>query len=219
MRHRKRSATLGRKPAHRRSLLTNQAVSLILEERIETTVTRAKETRRLAEKLVTLGKKGKLHHRRRAIALLRPSTRVKHLIDGGDIPTTAKQEAVRKLFNELGPRYAERPGGYTRIMRIGQRKGDAAEMCLIEFVEAEIAAPRPKKKRTAKKASAAAAVEEAIEEEVIEDVVDAVEDDAEEIAVAQETVEEAAEEAAEEVVEEAPAEEPAAAEAPAEEAC
>ena len=116
MRHRKHTFKIGRKPAHRRALLANMVCSLIKEERIETTVTRAKEARRLAEKMVTLGKRGTLHTRRRAIAIL------------GD------RDAVARLFAEVAPRFVSRDGGYTRILKTGTRRGDAAEMCLLEFV-------------------------------------------------------------------------------------
>jgi large subunit ribosomal protein L17 len=118
MRHRKHTFKIGRRPDHRRALLRNQVCSLIFEGRIQTSVTKAKETRRLAERMVTLGKSGTLHHRRRAIAKL-------HNV-----------EAVGILFAEIAPQYKERPGGYTRIIRTGQRRGDAAQMCFLEFVEA-----------------------------------------------------------------------------------
>ena len=98
-------------------MLANMVCSLIEEERITTTVTKAKETRRLAEKMVTLGKRADLHARRRAIAALR------------------QPSVVRILFDEIAPRYASRLGGYTRIVRLGVRRGDAAEMCFLEFVE------------------------------------------------------------------------------------
>lgn len=135
-----------------RSLLANQVLSLIMEERIKTTVVKAKESRRLAERLVTLAKKGTLHHRRRAISLLRPNTRVRDRIDGGYIPVTAKQKAVRKLFDILGPRFMNRPGGYTRIIRLGQRQGDGADMCLLEFVEADM---KPRRRATKGRVAAA----------------------------------------------------------------
>jgi len=131
MRHRIRKFRIGRRPDHVRSLLSGQVCSLILEGRIKTTVAKAKETRRLAERMVTLAKKGTLHHRRRAVALLRPNTQT-----GGKF-TGAKQRAVRHLFDELGPRYRERPGGYTRIIRLGRRQNDAAPMCYLEWVEKE----------------------------------------------------------------------------------
>lgn len=101
-------------------MMANMVCSLIVEERITTTVTKAKEARRLSEKMITLAKRGDLHARRRAIAALR------------------QRPAVRVLFDEIAPRYASRPGGYTRIVRLGQRRGDAAEMCFLEFVEGQL---------------------------------------------------------------------------------
>lgn len=122
MRHRKRVFKIGRRPDHVRSLLANQVCSLIFHGRVSTTVTRAKEVKRLAEKMVTLGKKGTLHHRRQAIARLR------------QVP------AVQRLFSDIAPRYTNRPGGYTRIIRLGIRRGDAAPTCFLEFVGSEVMA-------------------------------------------------------------------------------
>jgi large subunit ribosomal protein L17 len=199
-------------------MVANQVTSLLMEERIETTVPKAKETRRLAEKIITLAKKGTLHHRRRAIALLKQNTRTKHLIaytDGKPVP--AKQLAVRKAFDDLAARYADRPGGYTRIVKLGTRRGDAAEMCFLELVEADFT-PKAKTSKPAK--TVAEAVEAPVEEPAaeLEETVDATEATAE---VAEEVAEAPVEEAApaEEAVEEAeaPAEEPVA-EAPVEEA-
>ncbi len=120
MRHRKRTSKLGRRTEHREAMLANQACSLILEERIQTTVPKAKETRRLVEKVITLGKSGTLHHRRLAISKIR------------SVP------AVRKVFDDLAARFMERKGGYTRIIRVGTRAGDAADMCLLELVESGV---------------------------------------------------------------------------------
>ncbi len=116
MRHRKKGRKLSRTASHRRATLRNMAASLFLHERIETTTAKAKELRPFAERLITLAKRGDLHARRLAAAKI------------GD------REVVGKLFDELGPRYAERPGGYTRILKLGARKGDAADMSLIELV-------------------------------------------------------------------------------------
>jgi large subunit ribosomal protein L17 len=116
MRHRKHTFKVGRTASHRRALLANLAASLIIEGRICTTVTKAKEARRLAERMVTLGKKGTLHARRQAIAILQ------------------RPDVVKHLFDEVAPRYAERPGGYTRITRLSPRRGDAADMCVLEFL-------------------------------------------------------------------------------------
>lgn len=130
MRHRKHTFKIGRRSEHIQALLANQVVSLINEERICTTVTKAKETRRVMERMITLGKGGTLHQRRQAIARL-------HNV-----------AAVRKLFAEIAPRYLERAGGYTRIIRLGKRIGDASEMCYLELVEA--GAPQTRQRRQAK---------------------------------------------------------------------
>lgn len=117
MRHRKKGRNLSRSPSHRKALLRNMAASLFRHERITTTTARAKELRPYAERLVTLARRGDLHARRLAARQI------------------GEREVLAKLFDEIGPRYAERPGGYTRILKLGVRKGDAAEMALIELVE------------------------------------------------------------------------------------
>ncbi|MGL5000630.1 MAG: 50S ribosomal protein L17 [Cetobacterium sp.] len=116
MNHNKSYRKLGRRSDHRKAMLMNLTISLILSDRIETTVTRAKELRKFAERMITLGKKGTLSHRRQAFAFLR------------------SEEAVAKIFNDLAPKYMERNGGYTRIMRTSVRRGDSAEMAIIELV-------------------------------------------------------------------------------------
>ncbi|MAI20104.1 MAG: 50S ribosomal protein L17 [Kiritimatiellaceae bacterium] len=117
MRHRKKTVKLGRTSAHRNELLANLVCGLIEHRRIKTTVAKAKAARSLAEKMVTLGKKGTLAARRQAIAVL-------------------KQEAlVRVLFDEIAPGFEDRAGGYTRIMRLGRRMSDSSEMVLLEWVE------------------------------------------------------------------------------------
>jgi large subunit ribosomal protein L17 len=127
MRHRKHTAKLGMKSQHRRSTLANMVCSLIEHTRITTTVAKAKEARRFADKMVTLAKKGTLHHRRQALAFLR------------------HKPAVVKLFAELGKQHNDRNGGYTRIIRVGQRLGDAAEMVILEWTGTAAAAPEPEK--------------------------------------------------------------------------
>ena len=107
---------LGRETAHRNLMLRNLVTSLLREGRIETTVTRAKETRRMAEKMITLAKRGDLHARRQVLA---------YVID---------ETVVSDLFENIEPKYAERNGGYTRIIKKGPRRGDAAEMAFIELV-------------------------------------------------------------------------------------
>lgn len=116
MNHNKSYRKLGRRADHRKAMLKNLTISLLKEEKIETTVTRAKELRKFAEKMVTFGKKGTLAARRNAFAFLR------------------NEEVVAKLFNDIAPKYAERNGGYTRIIKTSVRKGDSAEMAIIELV-------------------------------------------------------------------------------------
>ncbi len=112
---------LGRDSAHRKSLLRNLATDVIVHERIETTLHKAKESRVLVEKLITLGKKGDLASRRRAASVLRNVE-----VDG--------QSALQKLFSDIAPRYKDRNGGYTRIIRLENRRGDDAEVVILELV-------------------------------------------------------------------------------------
>ena len=116
MNHNKSYRKLGRRADHRMAMLKNLTISLVKEEKLETTVTRAKELRKFAERMITLGKKGTLADRRRAFAFLRD------------------EEAVAKLFNDLAPKYAERNCGYTRIIKTSVRKGDSAELAIIALV-------------------------------------------------------------------------------------
>jgi large subunit ribosomal protein L17 len=126
------------KSQHRRSMLANMVCSLITFNRITTTITNAKEARRWADQMVTLAKKGTLHHRRQAIAFLR------------------QKPAVKKLFTETGKAHADRAGGYTRIIRLGQRRGDAAEMAILEWTGiTTAAAPAPEAKKEKKLAAKA----------------------------------------------------------------
>ena len=115
---------LGRTSAQRKAMLRDLSTDLIINERIETTEARAKELRSVVEKLITLGKRGDLHARRQAAAYVR------HEVADAE----KKQDAVQKLFSDIAPRYEERQGGYTRIMKIGPRRGDAAPMVIIELV-------------------------------------------------------------------------------------
>lgn len=117
MRHRKAGRKLGRNPAHRRALFRNMLTDFFRHGSIETTEAKAKALRPQAEKLITLAKRGDLHARRQAASVVR------------------SPEVVRQLFDELASRYAERPGGYTRILRLGPRLGDAAPMVVLELVE------------------------------------------------------------------------------------
>lgn len=140
MRHQKKTVKLGRTAEHRKALLANQVCSLIEHQRIKTTLAKAKAVRPLAEKMVTLGKKNSLHARRTALAVLR------------------QKDAVKKLFADIAPRSKERNGGYTRIVKLGQRKSDSAPIAFIEWVDAPIAADEiapessDKKRKGAKKA-------------------------------------------------------------------
>lgn len=117
MRHQRAGKKLGRDSAHRKALYSNLAGALIEHGRIKTTVTKAKAVRPIAEQMITLGRRGDLHARRQAVAFLR------------------SKDVVHKLFAEVGPSFAERPGGYTRIIRIGPRAGDASEMAYLELVD------------------------------------------------------------------------------------
>lgn len=121
MRHQVKTIKLGRSQSHRDALLANQIVSLIEHNRIKTTLAKAKAVRPLAERMVTLGKKNTLHARRTALAYLMHN-----------------EDAVRKLFAEVAPRSATRQGGYTRIVKLGFRKSDAAPMAFIEWVDAPV---------------------------------------------------------------------------------
>jgi len=129
VRHLKQGRKLSRTSAHRKALLRNLAISLIRHERIRTTDAKAKELRRFADRLVTLGKRGDLSARRRAAALL------------------ASREAVKKLFDVIAPRFKDRPGGYTRVVKFTRRVGDAAPISIVEFTGAEETVKTRKKKR------------------------------------------------------------------------
>jgi len=133
MRHQKKTIKLGRTADHRRALLANQVCALIQHQRIKTTLAKAKAVRPLAERMVTLGKNGSIHARRRALAVLR------------------QKSVVKQLFDDIAQRSAERNGGYTRIIKLGARKSDSARMAFIEWVDAEhIAEEKPKKEKKAK---------------------------------------------------------------------
>lgn len=136
MRHQRKVKKLGREAAHRRALLANLVVSLIEHKRIRTTLAKAKAVRPLAEKMVTLGKRGDLHARRQAIARL-------HVVG-----------AVRELFDVIAPAAANRQGGYTRITKLGQRISDASPMAFIEWVDQPQPAAAPIETSTASSAAA-----------------------------------------------------------------
>ena len=117
MRHHRAGRKLGRDAAHRKALYANLTASLIEHGRIKTTVAKAKEVRPVAEEMITLGRRGDVAARRHALKFLR------------------SQDVVHKLFSDVGPRFADRPGGYSRIVKLGPRQGDAAEMAYLELVD------------------------------------------------------------------------------------
>jgi large subunit ribosomal protein L17 len=123
MRHLKRTAKLGRTSEHRNAMLANLVCSLIEHKRVTTTLAKAKAARSVAEKMVTLGKKGTIHHRRLAVARLH------------------QEDAAKTLFKDIAPVYKDRKGGYTRIIRLENRVGDAAERAILEWVDFTPAAP------------------------------------------------------------------------------
>ena len=119
MNHRKTGRKLGRTSSHRKALFRNMVTSLLQHEQIRTTDAKAKELRGVTDRMITLGKRGTLHARRRALETIR------------------SKDVTSKLFGELADRYRERPGGYTRVIKLGQRPGDAAPMSMIELVDRE----------------------------------------------------------------------------------
>jgi len=129
LRHHKSGRKLGRDASHRKALYANLTAALIEHGRIKTTVAKAKEVRPVAEQMITLGRRGGVHARRQALKFLR------------------SQDVVHKLFSEVGPRFADRDGGYSRIVRIGPRLGDAAEMAYLELVDFTPEAPAPRRRR------------------------------------------------------------------------
>src|SRR6187402_3278584 len=125
MRHRKRTAKLGRTSSHRNAMLSNLVCSLILHKRVTTTLAKAKAARSVAEKMVTLGKNGTIHDRRLAAARLH------------------QEDAVKILFNEIAPAQKSRNGGYTRIIKLHPRQGDASEVAILEWTDLSGVAPAP----------------------------------------------------------------------------
>lgn len=139
MRHLVKRHRLGRNSAQRKALLRSLVTSFLEKERIKTTKAKAKALRPVAEKMITLAKKGSLHARRKVLR------------------TVYKKDVVKKLFEDIGPRFAERPGGYTRIIKLGPRDGDGAEMAVIELIGTEFKKKPKKKESAAEKAKAARA--------------------------------------------------------------
>jgi len=149
MRHHRSGRKLGRDASHRKALYANLTGALIEHGRIRTTAAKAKEVRPVAEQMITLGRRGGVPARRQALKFLR------------------SQDVVHKLFSDVGPRFAERPGGYSRIVRIGPRLGDAAEMVyleLVDYVPPEVSAPSPRPRRERDEEEPAAAEEPVAEE-------------------------------------------------------
>lgn len=133
MRHQVTRGNLSRNTAHRRALLRNLVTSFLERERMRTTLVKARTARPIAEKMITLAKRGTLHARRQALAYM------------------TKESAVKKLFDEIGPRFSERPGGYTRIVKLAPRAGDGAQMAMLELIGSEYIKKVKKKAKDAKK--------------------------------------------------------------------
>ncbi len=148
MRHGKAGRRLGRKTSHREAMFRNLVTSFLNHEKITTTDAKAKEIRSVAEKMITLGKRGDLHALRQAASYIR------------------EKSVVTKLFSTIAPRYKDRPGGYTRIIKLGVRQGDAAPVSIIELVEEEMKV----KKTAAKPAKIAAAPKKAAKSEPVQEV-------------------------------------------------
>ena len=202
MRHRKQGRALSRNASHRRAMLANLATAVLEQEKVKTTTAKAKEARGLVERLITVAKRNDLHARRQVLKTVR------------------NQSVVTKLFDTIAPRFIDRPGGYTRIIHLGQRQGDAAELSILELVGSEAVADtetvetqetKPRSGRRKKTEAAPVAVEPAVEEAVVEEIVDTPEETEEVEAVVEETVEgvvETVEETEAEAVEEATEEAP-----------
>jgi large subunit ribosomal protein L17 len=173
MHHNYSGRRLGRKPAHRAHMMRNMVTSFFEHESITTTDTRAKELRKLVERMITLGKRGELHARRQALQVIRD------------------EKVVAKLFELIAPRYQDRPGGYTRIIKLNNRLGDNAPMSIIELVEEEFTPKQKVKAPVEKKAQpvsepVAEAVEEVVEAAPEDKAVDADPEPAEEVATEKE---------------------------------
>lgn len=146
MRHRRRTDRLGCKTPHRKAMLGNMVTSLLRHGRIVTTIPRAKEVRRVADKMVTLAKRSDLHARRQAFSVIRD------------------RKVVTKLFDELGKEFAGRNGGYTRIIRKGPRRGDCAMMSIVELATTSLEKPRPKRRTAQETASTESVIPQAVPE-------------------------------------------------------
>ena len=147
MRHRNGGFKLGRNTSHRRALLRNLVTSIIINDRVHTTITKCKATRPIVEKMITLGKNGSVHSRRQALAYL------------------MTPDAVDRLFATVAPRYATRNGGYSRIIRTGVRKGDSSEMAYIELLDAEAELSAKSEKREEARAKRREELQKQLEEQ------------------------------------------------------
>ena len=147
MRHRKAGFKLGRNTSHRRALLRNLVTSILMEDRVETTVTKAKAARPHVEKMITLGKKGDVHSRRQALSFLQT------------------REAVTRLFDTVAPRYGDRAGGYLRITRSGFQRGDGAEKAFLELLGAEQELDEKRQKRAEARAKRREEMQKALAEQ------------------------------------------------------
>jgi large subunit ribosomal protein L17 len=156
MRHRKRTAKLGRTGQHRNAMLANLVCSLIKHKRVATTLAKAKAARSVAEKMVTLGKSGTLHARRLAAARLRHPARTLHKNKAEREAWRKNEDVVRILFEDLAPSFKERHGGYTRIIKLHQRQGDAAPRAILEWVDFTAPAPEAAPAEPAAKTAQAA---------------------------------------------------------------
>ncbi len=199
MRHRVHGRKLGRTSSHRKALFRNQLTALFTHERIITTVPKAKELRPIAERMVTMARTGSLAARRRVAAVI------------------SDRGVAKRLFDEIAPRFADRPGGYTRIMRLGRRHGDNAELAIIEFVDYELADHQDDGEKSSKKGSfldrAKGMFGGGAAEPAAADAPEATEEAVEVKAAAEDVVEEPVEKAEAAAVEETPDVEPAAEEA------
>jgi len=157
MRHLKRTAKLGRQFEHRNAMLSNMVCSLIKHKRITTTLAKAKAARSVAEKIVTLGKKGTLQARRLASAKLHTHGPTVQLTKAEKLKWRAEEDVIRILFEDIAPAFKGRVGGYTRIIKLEQRPGDSAQKAILEWVDEVVAAaPAPEAKAEGKKETAAA---------------------------------------------------------------
>jgi large subunit ribosomal protein L17 len=134
MRHQKRTAKLGRTGEHRNAMLANLVCSLITHKRVTTTLAKAKAARSVAEKIVTLGKRGTIHARRLVASRLRHHSK-RMLPTKAEVAEARKRDVVRVLFDEIAPAFKDRQGGYTRIVKMHQRQGDASQLAILEWVE------------------------------------------------------------------------------------